>query len=73
MRWVPVTQGILLTYFQASLGLFFWEYQMSQEQLRDLTMDKVIEECLALFQIKQHYERQNLDPPANFLNEEIKT
>ena len=29
---------------------------------RGLTM--VIEECLALFQIKQHYERQNVDPPA---------
>ena len=42
-------------------------------------MEKVIEECLALFQIKQHYERQNVDPPAEpladleRLNEEIKT
>ena len=27
-RWVPVTWGFLLTYFQASVGLFFWEYQI---------------------------------------------
>ena len=26
-RWVLVTWGFLLTYFQASVGLFFWEYQ----------------------------------------------
>ena len=51
----------------------------TQEQLRDLTMEKVIEEQLVLFQIKQHYERQNVDPPAELLadlellNEEIKT
>ena len=51
----------------------------TQEQLRDLTTEKVIEERLALFQIKQHYERQNVDPPAELLadlellNEEIKT
>ena len=51
----------------------------TQEQLRDLTMEKVIEECLALFQIEQHYERQNVDHPAELLadlellNEEIKT
>ena len=51
----------------------------TQEQLRYLTTEKVIEECLALFQIKQNYERQNVGPPAEllvdleFLNEEIKT
>ena len=51
----------------------------TQEQLRDLTTQKVIEECLALFQIKQHYDRQSLDPPAELLadlelfDEEIKT
>ena len=28
-RWVPVTWGFLPTYFQASVGLVFWEYQMS--------------------------------------------
>ena len=28
-RWVLVTWGFLLTYFQPSVGLFFWEYQMS--------------------------------------------
>ena len=50
----------------------------TQEQLRDLTTQKVIEECLVLFQIKQHYDRQNLDPPAELLaylelfNDEIK-
>ena len=44
-----------------------------------MTTEKVIEEHLALFQIKQHYERQNVDPTAElladleFLNEEIKT
>ena len=27
-RWVPVTLGFLPTYFQASVGLFFWEYQI---------------------------------------------
>ena len=27
-RWVPVTLGFLLTYFQASVGLFFWKYQI---------------------------------------------
>ena len=42
-------------------------------------MEKVIGEYLALFQIKQHYKRQNVDPPAELLadlellNEEIKT
>ena len=93
-RSVLVTWGILLTDFQASVGLFFlgipdeqlnlgyWLYlfkMWTQEQLRDLTTEKVIEECLALFQIKQHYERQNVDPPAELLadlelfNEEIKT
>ena len=51
----------------------------TQEQLGDLTTQKVIEECFTLFQIKQHYDRQNLDPPAELLadlellNEEIKT
>ena len=51
----------------------------TQKQLRDLTTQKVIEERLALFQIKQYYDRQNLDPPAELLadlelfNEEIKT
>ena len=39
----------------------------TQEQVRDLTTEKVIEECLGLFQIKEHYERQNLDPPAELL------
>ena len=44
-----------------------------------MPIEKVIEEPLALFQIKQHYERQNVDPPAELLadlellNEEIKT
>ena len=51
----------------------------TQEQLIDLTIEKVMEEHLALFQIKQHYDGQNLDPPAELLadlelfNEEIKT
>ena len=36
----------------------------TQQQLRDLTTEKVIEECLALFQIKEHCERQNVNPPA---------
>ena len=78
-RWVLVTWGFLLTYFQPSVGLFFlgipheqsnighWSYlfkMWTQEQLRDLTTQKVIEERFALFQIKQHYNRQNLDPPA---------
>ena len=27
-RWVPVTWGFLPTYFQSSVGLFFWEYQI---------------------------------------------
>ena len=27
-RWVPVIWGFLLTHFQASVGLFFWEYQI---------------------------------------------
>ena len=50
----------------------------TQQQLRDLTTEKVIEECLALFQIKEHYERQNVNPPAELLadvelfNDEIK-
>ena len=39
----------------------------TQQQLRDLTTEKVIEECLALFQIKEHYERQNVNPPAELL------
>ena len=93
-RWVLVIGGILPTYFQASVGLFFlgipheqfnvghWSYlfkMWTQEQLRDLTTEKVIEEHLALFQIKQHYERKNVDLPAELLadlellNEKIKT
>ena len=39
----------------------------NQAQFRDLTTEKVTEEHLALFQIKQHYERQNLDPPTELL------
>ena len=65
---------------QFNLGHWSYLFKMwTQEQLRDLTTQKVIEECLALFQIKQHYNRQNLDPPAELLvylelfNEEIKT
>ena len=27
-RWVPVTFGFLLTYFQAPVGHFFWDYQI---------------------------------------------
>ena len=51
----------------------------TQEQVRDLTTEKVIEEHLGLFQIKEHYKRKNLDPPAELLadlllfNEEIQT
>ena len=63
-----------------NLGHWSYLFKMwTQEPLRDLTTKKVIEECLALFQIKQHYERQNVDPPAELLadlellNEEIKT
>ena len=65
---------------QFNLGHWSYLFKMwTQEQLRDLTTEKVIEERLALFQIKQHYERQNVDPPAELLadlellNEEIKT
>ena len=59
-----------------------WSYlfkMWTQEQLRELTTEKVIEEHLALFQIKQHNESQNVEPPAELLadlelfNEEIKT
>ena len=83
-RWVLVTWGFLLTYFQLFYSTYFnlghWSYlfkMWTQEQLRDLTTQKVIEECLALFQIKQHYKSQNVDPPVladlELLNEEIKT
>ena len=38
---------------QLNLGHWSYLFKMwTQEQLRDLTMEKVIEECLALFQIK---------------------
>ena len=43
-----------------------------------MTTEKVIEECLALFQIKEHYERQNVNPLGELLadlelfNDEIK-
>ena len=81
-RWVPITWGFLPTYFQASVGPSFlgipheqfnlghWSYlfkMWTQEQLRDLTTEEVIEEHLALFQIKQDYERQMVDPPAELL------
>ena len=74
--------GIFTNIFSTIYGTFFlgtpheqfnlghWSYlfkMWTQEQLRDLTTQKVIEECLALFQIKQHYDRQNLDPPAELL------
>ena len=85
--------GIFTNRFSSICGTFFlgipdeqfnlsyWSYLFkiwTQEQLRQLTTEKVIEEHLALFQIK-HYERQNVDPPAELLtdlelfNEEIKT
>ena len=44
-----------------------------------MTKEKISEERLALLQIKQHYERQNVHTPAELLadlellNEEIKT
>ena len=46
--------------------------------IQDLATEKVIEKHLGLFQIKEHYERQYLDPPAELLadlllNEEIQT
>ena len=86
--------GIFTDIFSTICGTFFlgipheqfnighWSYlfkMWTQERLRDLTTQKVIEEHLALFQIKQHYDRQNLDPLAELLadielfNEEIKT
>ena len=49
----------------------------TQEQISDLTNEKFIEKHFGLFQIKEHYKRQNLDPPAESLadlqlfNEEI--
>ena len=53
---------------QFNLGHWSYLFKMwTQEQLRDLTMEKVIEECLALFQIEQYYVRQNVDPPAELL------
>ena len=65
---------------QFNLGNKSYLFKMwIQEQLRDLTRKKVIEKHLALFQIKQHYERQNVDSPAELLadlkllNEEINT
>ena len=38
-------------------------------------MEKATGECLALFQIKQHYERQNVELLADLelFNEEVKT
>ena len=69
-----------IPYEQFNLGHWSYLFKMwTQEQLRDLTTEKVIEERLTLFQIKQNYERQNVDPPAELLadlellNEEIKT
>ena len=41
----------------------------TQEQVRDLTTEKVFEKCLGIFQIKEHYERQNVDPPAELLTD----
>ena len=65
---------------QFNLGHWSYLFKMwTQKQLRDLTTEKVIKEHLALFQIRQHYERQNVDLPAELLadlellNEEIKT
>ena len=74
--------GLFLGIPDEQFNLHHWPYlfkMWTQEQLRDLTMEKFIEECLTLFQIKRHYERQNVDPPAELLadlellNEEIKT
>ena len=65
---------------QFNLGHMSYLFKMwTQEQVGDLTTEKVIEEHLGLFQIKEHYERKNLDPPAERLadlelfNEEIQT
>ena len=86
--------GIYTNRFSSICGTFFlgipdeqfnlghWSYlfkMWTQEQLRDLTTEKVIEELYALFKITQHCERQNVDPPTELLadldpfNEEIKT
>ena len=49
----------------------------TQEQVRDT--EKVIDKCFGLLQIKEHYERENLDPQAELLanlqlfNKEIQT
>ena len=91
-RWMLVTWGFLLTHLQPSVRLFLgipdrqfnlghWSYlfkMWTQQQLRDLTTEKVIEEHLALFQIKEYYKRQNVNPPGELLvdlelfNDEIK-
>ena len=39
----------------------------TKDQVRELATEKTIEEHLGLFQIKAHYERQNLDPPEELL------
>ena len=64
---------------QFNLGHWSYLFKIwTQQQLRDLATEKVIEEHLALFQIKEHYERQNVNPPAELLadlelfNDEIK-
>ena len=80
-RWVLVTWGLEMTYFQVSVDFFLeipdekfnlghmsYLFKMwTQEQVRNLTTQKVIEKHLGLFQIKEHYERQNVDPPAKLL------
>ena len=63
---------------QFNLGPMSYLFKMwTQEQISDLTNEKFIEKHFGLFQIKEHYKRQNLDPPAEGLadlqlfNEEI--
>ena len=65
---------------QCNLGHMSYLFNMwTKEQVRELTTENTIEECLGLFQIKVHCERQNLDPPDELLadlqlfNEEIET
>ena len=53
---------------QFNIGHWLYLFKIwTQEQLRDFTTQKVIYEHFTLFQIKQHYDRQNLEPPAELL------
>ena len=74
--------GLVMAHFQVSVGHFFlgkpdvcfklghmsYLFNMwTKKEVKQLTTKQVIEKCMRLFEIKEHYQHQNLDPPQELL------